>query len=57
MNDKDVKREFELYLDDAWPLWRQHVGTTRYLDLQSAFTAGVVIGEEGPTPEAAHAQT
>lgn len=31
---------FFAFLDDYWPLWRQHEGSTRWHDLRAAFLAG-----------------
>jgi hypothetical protein len=31
---------FAEFLDDHWPLWRQHHGDVRYHDLLAAFKAG-----------------
>lgn len=31
---------FHSYLDAVWPLWKQHVGTSKYYDWSQAYTAG-----------------
>jgi hypothetical protein len=38
-----VSREdrFHLWLDQAWPLWKQHVGSVHYMDLRRAYYAGL----------------
>lgn len=31
---------FEVFLENYWPLWRQHIGSKLYNDLKAAFEAG-----------------
>lgn len=49
-----LHREFELFLDREWPLWREpkNNGGVLYHQLRRAFMAGFKIGDEGPTPAA-----
>lgn len=46
-----LEREFELWLDNYWPLWKQHKGSIRWHDLRLAFLAGFKVGDEGPSAQ------
>jgi hypothetical protein len=46
-----LQKEFEIFLDREWPLWRnpRNNGGVLYHQLRKAFMAGFEIGDKGPT--------
>lgn len=47
-----LQNEFEIWLDEAWPLWKRHEGGVKYHNMRRAFFAGFQRGMEGPLPSA-----